>query len=120
MNKIKFVKTKKNEGSIFTNVNLEKNIYLEYNLLAKELLEIDISKKSLMITALTRIKEVENIELRVKEDKELTCSVTLSIPPSVFDTLDKLAKGHKTSKKIIVETALLKLIEDVKKFGIDE
>ncbi|MGL5355982.1 MAG: hypothetical protein ACRDAQ_05455 [Cetobacterium sp.] len=118
--KVKFIKVKKNEGSIFTNVNLEKNIYLEYNILAKELLEMNISKKSLMITALTRIKEVENIELRVKEEKELTCSITLSISSSVFDMLDKLAKEHKTSKKIIVETALLRLIEDVKKCGIDE
>ncbi|MGL4989494.1 MAG: hypothetical protein ACRC5F_09715 [Cetobacterium sp.] len=121
--KVKIRKTEKFEGSIFSNVNIQKEVYEKLDTLNKSL---NIAKKGIVTTAILRfgeeMKECKNkdIELRKQKENEVTISYTINIPPIAFEVLKELTKEFKTSKKTIVVTALERLFNDIKKFGIDE
>ncbi|MGL5051721.1 MAG: hypothetical protein ACRC6E_14000 [Fusobacteriaceae bacterium] len=119
MEKIRIRKGIKHEGTVFTNVNLQKDIFDELENLTKRL---NVPKKNIVATALERFKDLpqENVELRIQQEYEPTLSYTVNVPPKYFEYLNKLAKEYNTAKKTIVVTALERLFKDVETYGIDE
>lgn len=55
----------------------------------------------------------------IQTKNPLVRGLSIQVVPEVYDKLDKIAHDLKTSKKVVINTALVKFFDDIEELGVE-